>query len=203
MRQHSLCAIPNYPYIGLISSRRSLSILNYHSLLAPPQLITMDSSPITRVVTGHLPDGTAIVTRLDAIPPQPAGFGINIASLWSTAKHPASVDSDNDKALHNWGLSPPGTVFNAVDFPPRTKTPLHRSLTVDYLFLHRGTLVLHLDDGSRSTLKEGDVAVVQAGMHSWENPTDETARAVAVMVAAEAPIVAGKTLEAEVSDANP
>ncbi|KAI8650046.1 Cupin-2 domain-containing protein [Fusarium sp. Ph1] len=162
----------------------------------------MDSSPITRVVTGHHPDGTATVTRLDAIPSQPAGFGINIAKLWSTAEHPANVDSDNDKGLHNWGISPLGTIFNAADFPPRTKTPLHRSLTVDYVFLHRGTLVLHLDDGSRTTLKEGDVAVVQAGMHSWENPTDETARAVSVMVAAEAPVVAGKTFEVEVSDAN-
>ena len=163
----------------------------------------MDSSPITRVVTGHNPDGTATVTRQDVIPSQAAGFGINIAKLWSTAEHPANADPDNDKALHNWGISPLGTLFNAADFPPRTKTPMHRSLTVDYVFLHRGTLVLHLDDGSRTTLMEGDVAVVQAGMHSWENPTDETARAVSVMVAAEAPIVAGKTLEVEVSDANP
>ncbi|KAM5346143.1 hypothetical protein ACJ41O_009148 [Fusarium nematophilum] len=161
----------------------------------------MDSSPpVNRVVTGHHPDGTATVTRQDALPPQPVGFGLNIARLWSTAEHPATVDSEDDKAQHNFGLSPQGTTFNAIDFPPRSKTPLHRSITLDYLFLHRGTLVLHLDNGSKTTLREGDVAVVQAGMHSWENPTDETARAVSVMVPAEAPVVAGKALEAEVSN---
>jgi mannose-6-phosphate isomerase-like protein (cupin superfamily) len=82
--------------------------------------------PITRVVTGHAPDGRSIVTEvgplptvveIDAIP------GTVFHEVWSTATTPASVDNGPDPTLGALVLSPPagGTRFRFVDIPPDTE----------------------------------------------------------------------------------
>lgn len=75
---------------------------------------------------------------------------------------------------------------------------VHRSMTLDYIFVVEGEIVLTLDDGSRTTVKKGEMVVQQATMHGWDNETDQWTRLLCVLIAAKAPVVEGKVLSSEV-----
>ncbi|KAH8672397.1 hypothetical protein BGZ61DRAFT_482731 [Ilyonectria robusta] len=156
--------------------------------------------PGRRVVTGHNADAAAVIKIDDVIPTKPTDFGIDIGRIWVSTEHPADVQSSEDKSLIDAGLAPSGSQVNFVDFPPNTKVIHHRTTTLDYVFVHKGAVVLELDDGSRTKLQAGDSAVVQAGMHSWQNEDTEWARVFSVMVAAQPPSIGGKTLEFEIKE---
>ncbi len=79
--------------------------------------------PIRRIVTGHSPEGTAIVSvdgplptvvHLEAIP------GTVFHEIWSTSECPAPVDNGPDPTRSDLVLPPPrqGTRIRIVDIPP-------------------------------------------------------------------------------------
>lgn len=112
----------------------------------------MDLPPIHRVVTGHRPDGTAIiasegplptVVELAAIP------GTMFHEVWATLATPAPVDNGPDPTTGPLSLPPPanGTRMRFVDIPPDTEE-----------FLARGADRMHaafseIGDASASTVK--------------------------------------------------
>ena len=59
---------------------------------------------------------------------------------------------------------------------------MHRTESIDYGIVLAGQVVLVLDDGSETLLGPGDVVVQRGTDHAWENPTDEPARMVFVLV---------------------
>ncbi|MBB4953639.1 mannose-6-phosphate isomerase-like protein (cupin superfamily) [Agrobacterium vitis] len=87
----------------------------------------MTSFPaITRIVTGHRPDGCSMITmagplptvvELSAIP------GTLFHEVWATQASPAPVDNGDDPTLGPLTLPPPagGTRFRFVDIPPDTE----------------------------------------------------------------------------------
>lgn len=85
----------------------------------------MSFPPIHRVVTGHQPDGNAVlasngnlptVVEIAAIP------GTIFHEVWSTAGSPTPVDNGPDPTLGPLMLAPPkqGTRMRFVDIPPDT-----------------------------------------------------------------------------------
>lgn len=62
---------------------------------------------------------------------------------------------------------------------------MHRSATCDLLYVTSGRIVLELDDGSRTELRAGDVAVQSGTMHAWHNPFDQPACVLGVIVGAQ------------------
>jgi len=62
---------------------------------------------------------------------------------------------------------------------------MHRSATIDLLYVLSGRVILELDDGSRTELRAGDVAVQSGTMHAWRNPFDEPCRVLGVLLGAE------------------
>lgn len=86
-------------------------------------LLSSALPPIRRIVTGHSPDGTAIVSvdgplptvvHLEAIP------GTVFHEIWSTSESPAPVDNGPDPTRSDLVLPPPrhGTRIRIVDIPP-------------------------------------------------------------------------------------
>ncbi|KAE8343580.1 hypothetical protein BDV24DRAFT_149510 [Aspergillus arachidicola] len=150
--------------------------------------------PPRRVVTGHNPNGQATVAFDSHLTPQPVGDN-NLTILWSTREHPADVNGSEDAVLSPRSWPPTGTGISAYDIPPKAEGVLHRSITLDYVIVGKGSVVLSLDDGSKVTLNEGDMVVQRATMHSWSNTTDQWARIYGMMVPAQAPIVNGKELK--------
>jgi quercetin dioxygenase-like cupin family protein len=159
---------------------------------------------IRRIVTGHNNKSLAIVQWDDQIQTQPSGHGPFVASLWSTSDAPADISSQEDRSLIPTGLTNDGSILRLVDFPPHSTGVVHRSMSLDYVLVLKGSIVMTLDSGVRKRLKEGDVVIQQATMHGWDNETASWTRLLVVLLPAKPPMIDGKELTAEVSfDSNP
>ncbi|KNG90963.1 hypothetical protein ANOM_000711 [Aspergillus nomiae NRRL 13137] len=151
--------------------------------------------PPRRVVTGHNTNGQATVAFDSHLTPQSVGDGTNLTILWSTSEHPANVSGPEDAAPSAPSWPPKGSGITAYDIPPKTEGVFHRSITLDYVIVGKGSVVLGLEDGSKVTLNEGDMVVQRATMHGWSNTTEQWARLYSMMVPAQAPIVNGEELK--------
>jgi mannose-6-phosphate isomerase-like protein (cupin superfamily) len=85
----------------------------------------MSLPPIHRVVTGHDPQGKAVVVSdgpLPAVVEVPAIPGTVFHEVWSTQASPALVDNGDDPTTGPMRLPPPpnGTRIRFVDIPPDT-----------------------------------------------------------------------------------
>ena len=59
---------------------------------------------------------------------------------------------------------------------------MHRTQSLDFGIVVEGQVEMRLDDGSKTLLGRGDIAVQRATMHSWFNPSPESwARVVFVL----------------------
>ncbi|RDW70554.1 cupin domain-containing protein [Aspergillus mulundensis] len=158
------------------------------SSLSPAPLLP----PPRRIVTGHTPTGLATVTHDTTVPPQPIGNGPHIALLWHSTTHPATINDATDQGPGAvTGMPPSGSALSAYDIPPKSEGVFHRSITLDYVIVAKGCVVLRLDDGSAVRLNEGDVVVQRATMHSWCNEGESWARVFGIMMPAEKPVVGG------------
>lgn len=151
-----------------------------------------------RIVTSHNNDAKAIVLHDSLINGRQTGHGPWIQLLWSSESLPPDVNSSDDKGLADTGLSNDGTIVRIVDFAPHSTGMVHRSMTLDYIFVLKGEIVLTLDDGSRTVVKENETVIQQATMHGWDNETDDWARLLCVLIKAKPPIVNGKELGSEI-----
>ncbi|EXJ96306.1 hypothetical protein A1O1_01432 [Capronia coronata CBS 617.96] len=150
-----------------------------------------------RIVTSHNEKGEAIISRDTQIISQILPHGVGSAQIWSSDSSPADVASSDDKGDVEAGFVSGGSIFRVVDVPPRSTGALHRSISLDYIIVQRGTVVLNLDDGSRTKVDPGGIVVQQATMHGWDNQGDEWARLLCIMLPAKAPVVGGKELRTD------
>ena len=155
--------------------------------------------PLRRVVTFHNDTAKATIIFDTKISPETKPYGSAFVNLWSSDTSPADVSSPEDKGLRETGFVPTGSVVRIVDLPPNAAPLLHRSISLDYVIVQKGTVVLVLDDGSRTEVYEGEVVVQQATMHGWENATDGWARLFCVMLPAMPPVVGDRELSLDLS----
>jgi len=158
---------------------------------------------IRRVVTGHSSEGKAIVVNDEVLQP----FFWNpkvltaVTDFYRTSEFPAIIDGE--VATGEWVdeikknpevISANGSTFRVLDMPPGTFVPLHRTISVDYGIMAKGTLTLVLEDGKTSLLKEGDVVIQRGTMHGWKNETDEWVRMYCVSLGSKQVEVKGELL---------
>ncbi|KAB2572677.1 Cupin RmlC-type [Lasiodiplodia theobromae] len=154
--------------------------------------------PVRRIVTGHNSTATAVIKDDAEIPGIPLSIGPSLTPLWATEELPADVSSPEDKGQLETGLVNDGAILRILDVPPGAKFPLHRTISLDYVYVVQGEVTLTLDDGSRTKVKANDVVVQQATMHGWENETNQWARILLVMMRSQPPFTGGKALEEDV-----
>ncbi|KAF7296802.1 Cupin-2 domain-containing protein [Mycena indigotica] len=168
-------------------------------------------APLRRVVTGHTLSGHATVVE-DNI--QAARYFSDAATspcydLYYSSTTPAANDSELENAGGNskWVDEvkehpeiPPaagGSNFRCWDMPPGSVTPMHRTLSLDYAVVLKGSVVLDLDNGERTVLAEGDTIVQRGTIHAWRNESDEWCRMLFVMIGAKPIEVSGNVLGEE------
>jgi quercetin dioxygenase-like cupin family protein len=158
---------------------------------------TYSHPPVRRVVTGHSPDGRAVLRSDDAFEPQliPSGDAA-MALIWTTATVPADNDDETDGRERPAGTTlTGGSVIRIVDMLPGQASPFHRSNSIDYGIVLSGRLVLEVDDGAATELGPGDIVVQRGTVHLWRNPSDtEVCRIVFVLIEASAATVDGEPL---------
>lgn len=75
---------------------------------------------------------------------------------------------------------------------------MHRTQSLDFGIVVEGEVEMMLDDGSRTRLGRGDIAVQRATMHAWRNPSpDSWARMVFVLQDTKPLVVGGQRLGEE------
>jgi quercetin dioxygenase-like cupin family protein len=128
-----------------------------------------------------LSDGPAPVSR--SVPD-----GATFHDMWVTTASPAPVTATEPEPIHEDELMGPpeaGTRVRIVEMPPGTRSPMHRTESVDYGVVLEGEITLVLDDGSATTVGRGELVVQRGTDHAWENRTDTPTRMLFVLVAGE------------------
>lgn len=167
-----------------------------------------------RVVTGHNPAGRAVFAsdQQVAVQPVPGMPELEFCMLWGSDATMSYPDDGSPKPAKD--MFPPVGGFRYLMFTvaperqaaqqPRQASHqelkdaipsladtmqedhpgMHRSETVDLLYVISGRCVLELDDGAKIELRAGDTAVQSGTMHAWRNPYDEPCRLIAAVIGA-------------------
>ena len=153
-------------------------------------------------ITAHNASGQAILhsSEKPQATPYPA-HKFASTNLYTTSAMPPNLNDNIDIRLHQDLISggelgvvqPRGTVIRFADFAPNSTGFMHRSQSLDYGIVLDGDIVLELDDGSKTHMRKGDVAVQRATMHAWNNPNPiEWARVLFVLQDCEPVVINGK-----------
>ena len=165
---------------------------------------------VRRVVTGHAPDGKAIIASDTVVDATPVGaLGSNTTLLWGR-DDVAEFPDDGSQPDRETVFPPPGGCGIAVleiavggeDFDEFVRTALepwadpdqpgmHRTATIDYDVVLEGTVGLEVEDGVITTLHPGDVVVQNGTIHRWINQGDIPARILAVTIGAKNSLPSG------------
>ncbi|KAL2832189.1 hypothetical protein BJY01DRAFT_254007 [Aspergillus pseudoustus] len=152
-----------------------------------------------RYITGHDRAGTSIILASPELLYLDRG-GYSISRTYALTQVPAHLANDQDVAAYlspdgqehptSYSLGgsqvvvPGGVNFLLGDFGPSSVTPMHRTVSVDFVVVVEGELILELDNGAQTHLKSGDSVIQRATMHRWVNPSPQNpARFVATTVA--------------------
>jgi quercetin dioxygenase-like cupin family protein len=144
---------------------------------------------IRRVVTGHNAQGLAVVA-LDEI-----AQGQIVTQGWMTDAVPSNNVDDFESGTSQPGPSiPGGSALRFADINPGYRSAMHRTSTIDYVFILSGELDMELDGGEVVHLKGGDIVVQRGTNHAWVNNSDSVCRLASVLIRAEPVVIEGKTL---------
>jgi quercetin dioxygenase-like cupin family protein len=152
----------------------------------------MRAPKIRRVVTGHDAQGHAVVVS-DEVRDGPSPFA---TLLWTTDASPADNMDDTDGAQRPAGVTlEGGTVFRIGRLEPGHRSPMHRTLSIDYGLVLDGELVLELDGGDKVLLTPGDVVIQRGTNHIWANESGEPCTVAFILIDAEPVTIDGQPLE--------
>ncbi|MHB1572141.1 MAG: cupin domain-containing protein [Solirubrobacteraceae bacterium] len=139
-----------------------------------------------RVVTGHDAEGRSVILS-DGPAPRSQSFGDStFHEIWTSTEMPVALPpvephEPTDRPLT---VPPPanGTNLHIIDSAPGSRTPMHRTRTLDYGIVIAGRYTLILDDGTETELNPGDVVVQRGTNHAWLVTGEQPGRMAFVLV---------------------
>lgn len=151
---------------------------------------------VQRVVTGHNADGRAVFKSEDVAPTRMVPSGdASFLLLWTTETVPADNNDETDGRERDAGLTlNQGSVIRIVDMLPGKQSPMHRTNSIDYGIVMSGEIELELDDGRKTTVREGGIIVQRGTNHLWRNVTDKPCRIAFILIEAPAYLHNGEPL---------
>lgn len=171
---------------------------------------------IRRVVTGHTPQGKAVVADDARIEPITSGLmpGYAFHALWSAEGTPVFPDDGVPGPAGAYFPPAGGMRYLLFTIPPKRLPPdpgidlqaerkateaklpgllgvmepanpgMHRSDSIDFIFVLSGEIWLELDDGAEVLLRAGETAVQNGTRHAWRNRSEEPCRMLVFMAGA-------------------
>ncbi|KAH8908148.1 cupin 2 [Coniochaeta sp. PMI_546] len=160
-----------------------------------PAVEVLDESLVPTSIFGGVMQRTTIAT-IPIVPTRNDGFG--------------SIKLDEVPGAGV--VLPSGVNVYFLDLAPGYESPMHRTVSTDYVVVHEGSPIFVTPEGPftvvdgkgtyqsvRETMcKPGDVITQRGSMHAWANRSDRWARVLCFVVAAESqkvPIGDGKATE--------
>lgn len=143
-----------------------------------------------RVVTGINSSGKSTIVS-DGIVPENARSlalttGNSFSDLWIENQVPVDLN-DNIESLigYKQKTEPPqgGVTARIVTWQPGFSYPIHRTATLDFIFVISGKLELILEDGS-TIVAPGDSVIQRGTLHGWRVVGDEPCTVAAILLSA-------------------
>lgn len=151
---------------------------------------------VRRVVTGHDELGRSIVLFDDNVDAAQLQSGsASFAVVWTTVSSPVDNDDAADRSKLPMGLTQQGgSVLRFVELGPESRSPMHRTNSLDYGIVLEGEPELELDGGALTALRAGDVVVQRGTIHAWRNRSSKPARMAFILLDALPATSGGQTL---------
>ena len=161
---------------------------------------------VRRIVTGHNDAGEAVIAADEHV----AGTGLaedaertsaTFFQLWATHEMPVEL-GDDAAARQRAGStttiigSGAGSVLRIGVLQPGTRSPMHRTESLDYGICLEGECEMELDSGETVTVRAGDVVVQRGTNHLWHNRGTVPCRFAWILLDARPVVVDGRTLGA-------
>ena len=146
---------------------------------------------VRRIVTGHNSSGRAVFSSDEILSAQRLGV-----QIWSTDRSPADNTDATDGAERAIAItSPGGSAIRVMSIEPGHRSPMHRTLSIDYGIVLEGELDLELDDGATKHLFAGDIVVQRGTMHAWINNGTQPCKIAFILLEALPLVIHGKALD--------
>jgi quercetin dioxygenase-like cupin family protein len=160
-----------------------------------------ENHQIRRIIAEHDASGQAQFID-DVLPCIPLGAqGNQTALVWVTGKVPADNMDPRDLAalqdlIPSSGIVPVGgTLLRIIDVCPNSSGTMHRTRSVDYVMITKGSLDLELDSGATRVIRQGDIVIQRGTNHRWVNRSGEWAQMLAIPVSALPVVIDGHQLD--------
>lgn len=123
------------------------------------------------------------------------GGDARFSLIWTTDQSPADNADAADGADRQVSLAQKGgSVLRVVDIRPGARSPMHRTVSIDYGIVLEGEIVLELDSGEERTVPQGGIVIQRGTNHAWVNRTENWVRIAFVLLDAEPLVIGGHVL---------
>jgi quercetin dioxygenase-like cupin family protein len=161
---------------------------------------------VRRIVTGHNRAGQAVVVADEQLP----GVGLaedagrtnaTFFQLWATHEMPVALTDEamtrqRDGSMTTIFGTGVGSVLRIGVLAPGTRSPMHRTESLDYGICLEGECDMELDGGEVVTVHAGDVVIQRGTNHVWHNRSDAPCRFAWILLDAEPVTIDGRRLGA-------
>lgn len=164
---------------------------------------------IRRLITAIGEDGNSVFLEdkyISSINPYPEFPRFSLTDLFYTEQNPQSLDLQEKQQPFQLDMPPgsfrccvchiPPMADLLVDFIEYTKQTggvlpenkedfmLHKTHSIDYVYVLKGEVFLRLNNNNERLLKQGDFVIQKGAVHSWNNRTLEQCDILGIMVGA-------------------
>lgn len=164
----------------------------------------MNPPHVRRIITGHNDTGEAVI----AADEQLAGSGLAedagrtdavFFGLWATHEMPVDLRDEamaRQREARSTTIvgSGSGSVLRIGVLAPGTRSPMHRTESLDYGICLDGECDMELDGGETVTVRAGDVVIQRGTNHVWHNRSDAPCRFAWILLDAQPVEIAGRRL---------
>lgn len=141
-----------------------------------------------RVVTGTDAHGESTIL-LDGLVPDVARYRVPGATghaVWRIPPGPASLADEMDpmesfSLEQDWYPSPGGVTASVITWEPGFQSPMHKTDTLDIVFVVSGKVELVLENGS-TVFTPGECVIQRGTVHAWRVVGDEPFTGAAVIL---------------------
>lgn len=164
----------------------------------------VNEATVRRIITGHRKDGLAVVLEDEivsgaALAEVPDRTDAKFFHVWATVEMPVSLD-DEALVTQREGSqttvvgSGSGSVLRIGVLAPGTRSPMHRTESLDYGICLDGECVMELDSGETVAVRAGDVVIQRGTNHVWHNRSEAPCRFAWILIDAVPVVVNGHRL---------
>ena len=153
----------------------------------PGRYIPSNDDDANSFLSKNLPESLEVVKDLG---------GAEMRLGYTITQSPTRLTNDADLSIYRSSLKelPPlvrpggsgATNVWYIDTPPDSESPMHRTVSLDFVIQISGEIELTLASAEQRTIRAGDITIQRCTLHKWRNPSKtQWSRMVGIMAECE------------------